>query len=183
MSIEINVTRHSPAPTVDVHDYCRQHTARSRFSHYDGTLERVARLAVDYLSFKKPGDKSKSWLVPVPPKGFYSSVVKVNPTTVLRATFGPRMEGEDSFISNVAVDASKVPAKVVELVLYETGRNEYQLVTIKARATEGPEPAHPFTMARNQRMRPGGSETRYTPEEWATAVLYWADKVFCAEQS
>jgi hypothetical protein len=86
----------------------------------------------------------------------------------------------------VAVGGDKLPAAAVELVLYrrdvllEEGPDavsteaEWELVSINARPTEGPEPMTPMAMARNMAELKGGTAATYTAEQFVESILYWS---------
>lgn len=147
----------------------------------------VASLATTHFDKAKQGYKDGVLLVPVPAIGFFSGVVAVMPDTQLKAIFEARRNGEEPFVSVVAVGAEKLPAKYVELVLYRhdvlvengeaTTECAWELISINARATEGEEPPYPTTMARNFLELPCGTKADYTAEQFAKSIAYWSTRV------
>lgn len=144
--------------------------------------------------------------VPLPAEalsGFYTGVVVADANTQFKTVFAPRAGApseELPFIQTVALNGAKSPAKVVEIILYHRSllseaeltytpegsdkavmlEGEWQIISINANATEGPEPPTPQAMARNMaaaRNLPegaGGTAREYTSEQWMEAVLYWS---------
>lgn len=171
---------------VGINSFVKRQTRHSRFSHFEGKLEVVAAMAQEHLSEGVPTNREGILVVPVPADGFFSGVVKVTSTTNLRATFEARCEGEQPFVQVVATGADKLPAAVVELVLYHhtaltpderTTEDEWELVSINARPTAECEPLTPMAMARNFLGLPGGTKAEYTAEEFAKAIEYWSKRV------
>lgn len=169
---------------VAVNNFVLRQTAESRFSHFDGEWHDLAALVRDHLRHGKPGYKDGVLLVPVPEDGFFSGVVEVTPETKLEAAFTARREGEEPFVQVVAVGGEKLPAKVVEIVLYRhdvlgdeaVTDAEWEIVSINARATEEPEPLTPMAMARNFLESPGGTTAAYTAIEFARSIEYWSKR-------
>lgn len=177
----------TPPARVHVPQFVKRQTARSKYSHFDGTWEELANLVEDNLDKQTPASRPGVVLVPLDPKGFWSATMQVTPSTALKTSFAARQEGELPFIGISAVNGEKMPAQAVEIVLYshdalaENNENEtdlpWEIVSINARATPAPEPMHPLTMARNMLQLPGGTKCEYTGQQFAEAVHYWADKV------
>jgi len=178
--------------SVGVNPFVRRQTADSRFSHFGGSFEDVAALAAATLAADEVGSVSDGYrdgvlLVSVSVAGFFSGVVAITPETVLRTTFESRAKGERPVKVTVAVGAEKMAARHVELVLYrrdvllEEGPDAaptgciWELVSINARPTLGPEPMTPSAMARNFLALPGGTKAEYTAEQFAAAILYWEE--------
>ena len=171
---------------IGINDFVRRQTPESKFSHFVGSWENVVELAEANFASAKDGYRDGVVLVPVPFDGFYSGVVEVTPETPLRAEFSARREGEDPFLSIVAVGGEKLPAAAVDVVLYrrdvllEEGpggvstQAEWEIVSLNARATEGPEPLTPVAMARNFLELVGGTKATYSAEEFAAAIIYWS---------
>lgn len=180
-------------PTVGINAFVRRQTEESKFSHFNGGLEAVRKLALDLIQdHSTPGYRDGVVLISVPNcLGFFSGVVEVTPETELRATFGARRDGELPYVSVEAVGATKLPAKHVDLVLYrrdvllEDGdastECEWELISINARPTKEPEPLTPMAMARNLLKLEGGTEADYTAEQFAQAILYWSTRAMRGE--
>jgi hypothetical protein len=171
-------------PEITIHDHCRKHTPTSKFSHYAGTLEDVAKLARANWASRVPGDHDGTVLVRVPAEGFFTSIVKVTDKTNLTTRFAkrdrPAHPDESAFIQNSAVGAPKLPAETVDLVVYLEGKNVGTLVTILAVGKTAP--MDPQTMWRNQTDQPGGSPALYTSEQWARSVGFWGQHTLCAPE-
>jgi len=153
--------------TVGINSFVTRQTAASPFSHFNGNLDQVVQLAQDNFAFANPGYMDGVVLVPVPAKGFFSGVVALTPDSAISAIFAARREGEDPYLQ-ICAKGDKVPARKVELVLYrhdvlakdgdaET-ECEWELISINARPTLGPEPITPPALVRNLRHRAGGSD-------------------------
>jgi len=180
-------------PSIGINPFVRRQTPDSRFSHFDGELQRVANMAKDMFSKAKPGYRDGVLLVSVPASGFYSGVVELTAETKLKTTFEARRKGEDPVKVTVAIGADKLPAEHVELVLYrrdvllEEGPDavgsecEWELVSINARPTPEAEPMTPDAMARNFLELPGGTKADYTAEEFARSILYWSCRAMAGE--
>lgn len=165
-------------------EFVKRQTPDSKFSHFDGTWDELVALVDEHFEQAKPGYREGVKLVLVPPERFFSGVVKVSAATELKATFEARRKGEEPYIQVVAVEASKLPAKMVEIVIYShdvlaadgeaSTDAEWEIVSINARPTEEPEPMTPVAMARNFLESPGGTRAEYTAEEFANAIEYWS---------
>ena len=180
--------------TVVLNSFVRRQTQDSPYSYFDGRIEDVAVMAQDGLKAAenvRMGNRSGVILVRVDPTGFYSGVVEVNENTRLVARFVSRREPEAKFVQVTADGARKLPAQIVDLVLYrrdlldEKDRSpavhpglfaEYEVVSINASVVGG-EPLNPLTMARNMLKLQGGTECNYTAEEFAKSIVFWSDKV------
>lgn len=173
---------------VGISNFVRRQTPDSKFSHYAGTWEDLVSLVESQFDSAKAGYRDGVVLVPVSPAGFFSGVVEVTPETPLRAEFSARREGEDSFLSIVALGGEKLPAAAVDVVLYrrdvllEEGPDavstqaEWEIISLNARPTEGPEPLTPMAMARNFLELPGGTKATHSAEEFARAIIYWSKR-------
>ena len=165
-------------------------TAESKFSHFGGSVEEILLLTEEHFPAAKLGYRDGVVLVPVPPEGFFSGVTEVTPETNLRAVFSARRKGEEPYLQVEAVGGEKLPAKAVELVLYRrdvlgsdaSSDAEWEVVSINARPTEGPEPPTPVAMARNFLGLEGGTQAVYTAEEIAHAIVYWSRRAMIASE-
>ena len=169
---------------IAVNEFCRRQTHGSKFSHFAGTFEELASLVERYFNSATQGYRDGVLLVPVPTEGFFSGVVEVTTETPLRATFVARRKGEDPYLQVEAVGGEKAKAGAVEIVLYRhdvLGEDastdaEFEIISINARPTEGPEPMTPVAMARNFLELPGGTKAEYSAEEFAKAIIYWSTR-------
>jgi len=170
-----------------LNSFVRRQTADSRFSHFAGTEDQLLDMLTEHFGNATPGYKPGVCLVSVPAEGFFSGVVELTEDTELKATFEARREGEDAFINVVAVGATKLPAKFVEIVLYShdelgaeaTTNATWEIISINARPTEGDEPMHPIAMMRNMLELTGGNKATYTADEFCKAIRYWSSRAMC----
>lgn len=171
---------------VGINKFVLRQTPESKYSHFAGSFEELAKLAEAHFGEAKPGYRDGVVLVPVPAEGFFSGVVEVTPETPLRATFTARRKGEEPYLQVEAVGGEKSPARFVEVVLYRhdvlavdnsaSTEAEWEVISVNARATEGLEPLTPMAMARNFLRLPGGTAAEYTVEEFARAIVYWSTR-------
>lgn len=172
---------------IGINSLALRQTQDSKYSHFAGTQEELISLVEGNFEQAKPGYRDGVILIPVPAEGFSSGVVQVTADTQLKAEFSARRRGEDPYVQVVAVGGEKLPAKVVEVVCYRhdvlaaDGDNstnaEWEVISINARSTEGPEPMTPMAMARNFLGMPGGTKAEYTAQQFAEAIWYYRDKV------
>lgn len=176
-----------------LNSFVLRQTAASPYSHFAGTSDELLTRVEAHWPDRAAGYRPGVWLVPVPAEGFFSAVVDLNvdPTAELVASFEARREGEAKYVT-VRARGHKLPAAVVEVVVYarevlleegndaaETGL-PFELISINARPTPGPEPMTPMAMARNFLALPGGSKADYTAEQFAAAILYWSSRAMAA---
>jgi hypothetical protein len=172
---------------IAINPFVLRQTPGSPYTHFDGGWEKLVILVHENLDRSTQGYKKGVSLVPVPAEGFWSSTIAVTSETKLRALFSARREGENKFVS-VRATGKKEPAKYVFVVLYsrevldenDEGSDStaaWEIVSINGRQTEEEEPMHPLTMARNFLELPGGTKGEYTPEQFAKAIVFWAEHV------
>ena len=173
---------------IGINKFVLRQTAESKFSHYSGNWEDLKSLVEKGFGESNSGYRDGVRLVSVPAEGFFSGVVEVNGETPLKAIFEARRKNEEPFLQIVAIGGEKLPAKVVEVVVYrrdvllEDGPDavsteaEWEVVSINARPTEEEEPLTPMAMARNMLVLPGGTKATYTAEEFAKAIIYWSKR-------
>jgi hypothetical protein len=181
-------------------------TPESSFSYFAGSFDELVALVDRHFDKKKPADKPGSFRITLEgdeAAGFFSSVVECDEDTILESTFARRkgaLPGELPCITVRAVTGKKTPAVVVDIVLYDRSvltdeectytppgsdvtvvvEAQWQIITINARATPGPEPTHPLTTARNDSARLGlpegigGTPANPTAEDYRVAILYWS---------
>lgn len=178
---------------IAVSPFVKRQTRDSRFSHFEGDWERLRQLVVEHFGQAKSGYRVGVVLVPVPPEGFFSSVVLLREGDKLSGTFEARQPGEDprKSIGVVAREGqSKLPAKGVDIILYrhdvlaENNEHscdaEWEIISVNARPTEEEMPMQPATMMANHFELSGGTATGLSDGEFVRqlreAVLYWKDK-------
>lgn len=166
---------------VALNSFIKRQVENSPFAHFRGDWSELLNLIEINLSAKELGDKKGSWLVPMPPALFMSSVTPFFPGVQVKTEFKPRREGEEPFL-DITVPGSKIVAQCAHVVVYEhwlLGNEaetdaEFEAIAILASPTETRTPTDPVTMARNYLERPGGTKAEYSSEEWATSILYWS---------
>ena len=172
-----------------LNSFVLRQTAASPYSHFGGSLDQLIDLVATHWDARIPGYRNGVWLVPVPADRFFTGVIDLNadPSAQLVASFEARRDTEAKYLQ-VRARGAKTPAAVVEIVVYarevlleegpdaaETGK-PFEVISINARATLGPEPLTPMAMARNFLALPGGTKAEYTAEEFAQAILYWSTR-------
>ena len=55
-------------------------------------------------------------------------------------------------------------------------RARWEIVSLNARPTEGPEPMTPMAMARNLLAMAGGTQADYSAQQFAEAIVYWSTR-------
>lgn len=166
-------------------EFVKRQTKESGYSHFDGSWDLLENLIESRMSipeFVEAGYRDGVILVNMQPKNFYSAIVELKEHTKLTVAYAPRRIGEDSFI-RVSAKANKQPAKYASIVLYrhdvleENNERqtdaEWEVVAIKARVTEEPEPMDPMTMARNFLHLKGGTQGTFSAEDFAKSIVYW----------
>ena len=175
--------------TVKCGNFVKRQTETSGFSHFDGTWEQLENLAGLRLNAEhgiKNGYRDGVILLDMPSKWFYSAIVDLDSTTKLIANYAPRREGEAPFL-RVSAKAKKQKAKHALIVLYRSDvlaeNNEretdadWEIVAIKARASDEEEPMDPYTMARNFLHLKGGTKGTFSAEDFAKSIVYWNSHV------
>ncbi len=172
---------------VAINNFVRRQTENSQFSHFTGTWDELIELVEKNFDRAQSGYRDGVVLVPVPAEGFFTGVVEVNEASELLAKFEARRSGEEPYV-RVLARGEKLPAEAVEIVLYRhdvlgddaSACVEWEIVSINARPTEGPEPMSPVAMARNFLDLPGGTKADYSAEEFARAIIYWSKRAMIA---
>lgn len=203
-------------PTIGINDFVRRQACDSEYTHFDdGTTslnpgeeewEKVAALAETYFDRAKPGYRDGVVLVPVPPEGFWTGVVRLKEGDRLVGEYRARRPGEEPrktlrvhrparrYPGRTAIEAGKQRCVAVDVVLYrrdvlEEGCEEctgadWDIVSVNGRITEEDQPIHPDTLIANHFELDGGTATGMTPGEFEKAlresVMYWKDKAFLA---
>ncbi len=170
-----------------INEFVERQTRDSEFSHFEGSLAVVLSLADAHWPDEEDGKPVV--YVEVPAEGFFCGVVKVTDTTVLKSQLVVRHEGEEPHIVTLAFGAEKTPGAKVTLVFYSHTKlalkdeqtfedAEYELISINVEEGVGKTvPMHPRTMASNHLNKPGGSERKYTADQFAKSIDHWKDRV------
>lgn len=182
--------------TVGINTFVLRQIPESRYSHFDGPIENVAKMAESRLCHEdnvRPGYRDGVMLVEVPPEAFYTSIVPIETVRRFETVFEARQEGEEPVKVTYAY-GPKSPAKHVEVVLYshevleEDGDActdcDYEIVSINASPYEHPVPMGGTTRARNVLHEPGGTDVKLEKKtkdeliffirEWAEATMFWS---------
>ncbi len=163
-------------------EFVRRQTQDSPFAHFLGTWEQLEKMVEN--SPWKTGYKPGVNLVPVPPEGFFSSIIQLTEDTMLGSAFKPRREGEEAYIHTYAV-GQKMPAKKVEIVVYSkevlaegnerSTDADFEIVSINASPfADRDVPMDPVTMMRNFLVRPGGTAGEFSAHQFAESILFWS---------
>ena len=179
--------------TVGINTFVQRQTERSRFSYYSGDWDNLLELVQDNWQKAKPGYREGVLLVPVAPSGFFSGVVKLQEGDTLSGRFEARREGEEPRKAVLAPSHAKLPAKQVDIVLYnskvlaEGEDNElppepgnWEVVSINASPSAGEMPIEPNVLMYNHFGLSGGTRTQMSDEEFLAQLRYsfsyWSDK-------
>ena len=181
--------------TLILNAFVARQTAASRFSHFAGSEDTLLSLASDNFDNRSDGYRPGVVTVSVPADGFFTGVVKLVEGDKLTGSYEARRPGETprKVVGVVADGREKIPAAAVDLVFYsgtvlaeggdnngEASDDSWELISINARPTVGPEPIHPETLSANHFGLSGGSDTSMTADEYEAqmriSVPYWSDK-------
>lgn len=164
-------------------------------SYYKGSWEDLENLVKTHEHNSEPGTGSVNGdviLVNVPPKGFYTSVVKIDSTNqhLVEETDVIRIEGEKP-VGMKVIKGVKPEATHVQVVCYRadvlaqdndrSNDAEWEIIAINAQP-EKTVPMHPTTMLRNSNHEEGGTLRSYTEKEWSDAYEYWETHAYINEQ-
>ena len=166
--------------SIAVNSFAKRQTAQSHYSHYAGTWEALTALVAGNFDQAKPGYRDGVVLVPVPAEGFFTGLVLVTETTELVAKLTTRAPGEEPYIAVYARNADKAPATSVSIVLYrhdvlaedddaETDA-DWEIIAILASPEPEDLPMDPVTMMRNHLHLPGGTQGRFTGDQFAASI-------------
>lgn len=175
-------------PSVAWSDFARARYRPGRgYSYFTGDEDELVARVREHWDRRVPGhgreDLEQVVLVPLPPERFVCGTVRVGPETPLTATLRRRQAHEDGYI-HVAAPGPGEAARHAAVVLYSAatllengGRRsseaDWEIVSVQA-SPVADEPMRPLTMARNLLAKPGGTPARYTAEQFAAAIWYWA---------
>jgi hypothetical protein len=179
-------------PTVAVSRFVRRQTPESRFGHFAGPWSRVVDLVIENFDRARQGYRDGVILVPVPPEGFFTSVVTLRDGDHLAGTYEPRMPGEEPRKSTVVVGRGKSPAVGCEIVLYRadvlaenderSADAEWEIISVNANPVEGPVPMDPGTLMANHFQISGGTATNMDDAAFVATLresfLWWRDKAY-----
>jgi hypothetical protein len=179
---------------IAISDFVRRQTEKSQFSHWTLFDDELIALVESNFSKAKKGYRDGVCLVPVPPKGFYSSVVKLEPGDKLAGVYEARKEGETPRKSVFSVKRNKLPAVSVDIVLYShetlAENNEqscdadWEIISINASPTEDEMPIPTGALIANHLKLSGGTDTKMSDSDFVAllrkSVEFWSDKALCS---
>ena len=185
---------HSEEETiVGINSFVQRQTRDSRFSYFDGTDDELLVRIQQAWESAKPGYREGVILIPVEPTGFFSSVVKLQEGDTLSGSFEARREGEKPRKTLVANGRPKLPARHVDVVLYNTlvlaeeednelpeGINSWEVISINASPELHEPPINPNVLMHNHFGSSGGTKTYLNDEDFVAMLrhsfAYWSDK-------
>lgn len=177
---------------IKINTFVKRQTKESRFSYYDGSENELLSLVTANFHNAKPGYRDGVILVPVPSKGFFSSICKIDSNSVLESKMESRHNDEEPVLITVVKNGEKLPAKEVNIVLYRhdvlmednsaSSNADWEIISINASLVVGGEPMTPTAMARNFLKKQGGTAATYTAEQFAESVWFWSQHAMCAEK-
>lgn len=176
-------------------DFVKRQTPESHWSHFDGTWERLEALVIENFKRRRRGYRAGVVLVPVPPEGFWTPIVKIRETDEYETTCEIRRDGEKPALSTHATNRTKEPAASVDIVLYREdvlaedplngidpkdvspSDNIWEIISINASPLpEGEKiPMKPYAMVRNELGLPGGTDATYSKHEYINAIRFWSE--------
>jgi len=163
-----------------------RHQPGEGYSYFEGTPQELLALVKDNWDQRQPGVGRQNLLevvvVPVPPKGFWTTTVEVTPKTDLQASLYRRQEHEDPYV-RVLADGKPEPAKFAQVVLYSRETlaanrekptlGDWEVVSVVASPVQN-EPMDPVTMMRNMKGKAGGSQVNYSTEQLLDSIDFWS---------
>lgn len=181
-------------------------TKDSRYSYFDGSWSELEALVKDHfptaVKIEAEGLRLKVTLPTTVCHRFFSAVCVLDEHSQLEAIFAARNEHEQPYLQHSVVNGVKTRAEHVDIILYHQSiltreeksyfpegateavvvENEWQIISVNARATTEEEPPTPQAMARNEATRlglpegAGGTARAYTAEEYMRSILYWSGR-------
>jgi hypothetical protein len=176
--------------TIAVSEFVRRQTPDSEFSHFEGTEKQLLDLVDANWNKAVKAYRDGVITVPVPPKGFFSSVIQLEPGDRLEGVWEPRQNGEEPRRKMWAIRGQKTPAARVDIVLYRhdvlaegnerSSTADWEIISINACPTNEQMPMSVGTLMANHFQMSGGTATQMSDSEFVkalkVAVEYWKDK-------
>lgn len=188
-------------------EFVRRQTEASHFSHWtisdEMMLERIqsAAQAGRYETSYRPGVLQVA--INVLPGEFFTGVVELTEGTKLVGEYVARRPGEEPRKNTYVRRMQKIvprqliekqEAVAVDVILYhhdvllEGNENDtdadWEIVSVNARTTHGPQPIHPMTLMHNHFGSDGGTDTKMTPEQLVEKLRegfeYWKSRAMLA---
>ena len=181
-------------PTVGVSNFARsRHKPKTGYTYFTGTENELIEEILENWSLRQPGfgrdNCDKVVVVPVSPKRFCGTIVKIDQTLDVESKVVQRQPQEDPYIETIAVRSAGFaitpePCTFAKVVLYSaeallenngerSGEDDWEVVCILAGTNEN-EPMTPLTLARNFLEKAGGTKCEYTAQQFAESIYYWS---------
>lgn len=176
--------------TIAISNFVRRQTHASQFSHWTHDDSTLRGLVSDNFCNAQPGYREGVILVPVPPQGFYSNVVKMKDGDILLGVYKPRKDGEEPRKQTFVLNGEKMPAVLVDVVLYRhdvlaegderSSDAEWEVISVNAEIDDATSPIRPGTLMANYFLDSGGTATGLSFGEFTKQLAesreYWKDK-------
>ena len=192
------LTTETTFPQIGINPFVTRQTAESQFSYYDGDINDICKLVQDSWELRKLGYRDGVVLVQVDPQGFFSSTCELTEGDMIVGTYAPRRPGEKPRKQLGVVSGKKIPAKRVDIVLYnstvlaenndnalEPSQNNWEVVSINATIETEATPIAVGTLIANHLELSGGTATKMTDAEFVQqlriSVEYHGTKMNCAD--
>lgn len=174
-------------------DFVRRQTPSSRFSHFEGTDQRLLRRVAYNFRDAVPGYRDGVLVVPISNvEGFFAGVCVLKSGDRLAGNFIPRRDGEEPRKNTCVVGGKKAPAKKVDIILYRkdvlcedpehVSLADWEIVSINCSPVEGEIPIEPNVLLHNHFGSTGGTATNLSDSELVEMLRksfqWWADKAF-----
>jgi hypothetical protein len=187
---------YNPTTTDIALTFAARQTPASQFSHWEISTEELIERTVRNFQKWEQSYREGVISVPVEPQGFFSGLVTLLPGMLLVGQYEARKEGEEPRKSTFAVGGQKVPAKAVNVILYnhavlaekneQSSEAEWEIISVNASPTEGETPIPPGALIANHLELSGGTATNMTDAEFVAALrnslAFWKDKALACPQ-
>lgn len=174
--------------------FAARQTPASQFSHWEISTEELIERTVRNFPKWEQSYREGVISVPVEPQGFFSALVTLQAGDRLVGEYAARQEGEEPRKGTFAVAGQKLPAKSVNVILYnhavlaekneQSSECEWEIISVNASPTEGETPIPPGALIANHLELSGGTATNMTDAEFVTALRksteFWKDKALLA---
>lgn len=173
--------------TIAMNPFAQRHTRESSLSYFEGREDVLLELIRVNFDKGHTGYKPGIWHVPLPARGFYSSILPVQDVTKIESRFDARRDNEEPYLSHAYIGGDKAEAQSAEVILYShavlaeggdaSTECDWEVVSINAEPGTEPSPMHPVTMARNFLNREGGTKGEFSAEDFAKSIEFWSTHV------
>jgi len=176
--------------TIELNDFVKRQCEGSPYSYYLGSWEELLDLVRKHFRNTPINEGQRVVKVKVPAKGFMTSIITIDETTDLVATFEARREGELEHKVVRARYGKLTPATHVEIILYshaalvEDDENstdaDWEIISLNASPVNGATPISVGALLRNYYGEVGGTDHGLTPEQFIEELRisreFWRDK-------